>query len=132
MPMNIGALRKGRQEFDMDLGGETLHVVFSLDEYTAELEDELLSESQKSIEGSPLYAGLLIPVLSRLVLEWDLVDDEQGSFTGTPGAPIPPTEANLRKIPSMFLIEVLQAIRTNAKPSSEEGKTSPGGSFSAT
>jgi hypothetical protein len=105
--MKLSTVKSERKKLTIpmeDLGD--LHLTYIPGMLTPEIEDEL----QESFEhpGSGRFATDFI---SRLVEEWDLLDDDD--------VPIPLTIEGLRPVPIPFLGDVLAAIREDMNPGEE-------------
>jgi len=107
--MQLSQLRNKRVDLAIDIAGDTLNVVYDPNFITPEVEDEIRSATT-SDEMCVLLSGMLV--------EWDLIDDETGE-------PVPLEVDAMRVLPSVFLAKVLVEINTDTPDEvAEQGKAS--------
>lgn len=107
--MKLSTVKSERKKltanFD-DLGD--LHITYVPGMLTPEVEDEL----QEALE-QPGSGKFVCEFASRLIEEWDLLDDDD--------VPIPLTAEGLKQVPIPFMGDVLAKIREDMNPGEENG-----------
>lgn len=115
MPIRLSELTSDERTIAVEIGEELLTVTYRPGGYTPEVEDAMRSQNEKNRPGNGLAAAL-----SRLVMEWDLTEDN--------GEAVEISLERLRKLPVEFLTRVTNAITTDMRPRRDERKNSEGGS----
>ena len=117
---------------DKDTPDEGINVTYNPQRYTVALEDKLEEIAGRSFQ-SVSYILMLTgwhpgdkgfeeddEEVDGLLVEWDLMDGDQ---------PVPIRADSLKQLPLEFVSALLEAIKADNNPSSEEGKRSGGGSL---
>lgn len=116
MGMRLSEAAKLRAKVEVDFPGTTdkLTVWHNPSVYTAVFEANLRQE----MEDTEVQGNILCGMLDKMLLEWDLVDDE-GFILGEDGKGnvVPITIDNLRKVPMSILTAVSQACQASHQPS---------------
>lgn len=84
---------------DIEYAGQVVHIQYKPSAITPDVVDEW-----RENEGD---RDTLIPALLDAVQSWDIVDEVEGDDGKTVEAPMPITEANLRRFPVEFLNAML-------------------------
>lgn len=108
MPIKLSHLASDRRTCTITVGDETVTVTYRPGGVTPELEDELRDCAADQRGGAALVA-----LLSHCLVEWDVLDDD--------GRPLAPTPKNLRRLPTVFLGQVAQAITDDLRPNPPSG-----------
>lgn len=114
MPIRLSDLSTNRRTVRLDVGDETVAVTYDSGRFTPELEDEIRELTADERNGAAIVA-----LLSRCVLDWDILDDS--------GKPLKPTKDNLRRLPLAFLAKLASAIAEDVRPDPTKGGSSGGG-----
>jgi hypothetical protein len=107
----ISALLAERRTIEIDIAGEPLAVTLSPRGYTPRVEAKL-----KAAEGSPWLSDGVVDLLSSILVDWDMTDDD--------GKPFPPTRENLEALPTVLLLAVMAGIKAGSRPNPPSGETS--------
>lgn len=118
MGFKFSEIASRRVPFSVTIGDGTLTGFYNAAAFTSRLE--------MAAKAPDADTSLLARMLSMLIVEWDLVDDE-GRF-GEPGGPYPTTEEALLDVPLEFLGQVMSGINEAIRPNPTTPATS--GSFS--
>ncbi|HXF08989.1 MAG TPA: hypothetical protein VNK45_10800 [Candidatus Acidoferrales bacterium] len=113
MPVKLSQLTADRRACRLAVGDDTLTITYRPSGITPELEDQLREYTTDQRGGAAL-----VTLLAHCLIEWDLLDDR--------GKPISPTAEHLRRLPTVFLGRVMQAIMEDLRPNSPNA-----GSFAA-
>jgi len=116
MPVRVGNLVRDRRTVTMPIGDESLTITYQPSGITPDTEDKL-REYAADQRGGAMLVALLVDCL----VEWDLLDDR--------GKPLPITADSLRKLPTIFLAQVAQAITEDMRPNLPSAGTSGAGSL---
>lgn len=103
MPVRIANLNADTATATLQVGDETLNIVYRPGGLTPEVEDQIHALAQEQ-RGS----ASLVVLLRDILISWDLL--------GNDGQPLPTDEATLRTLPSLFLGQVAQAISESMSP----------------
>lgn len=103
MPVTLRHLAADRRTCRLAVGDDTLTITYRPSGITPELEDQLREYTADQRGGAALVA-----LLEHCLIEWDLLDDR--------GKPIPPMAENLRRLPTVFLGQVVQALMEDLRP----------------
>ena len=109
--MKIGNLVRDRKTVTVAVGNGTVQVTFRPGGITPETEDRLREMIAEQRVGASFVA-----LLSGIIVEWDLQDDD--------GKPYPTDAESLRRLPTMFLYSVAQAVSAEMVPNAPSGGTS--------
>lgn len=101
--MRVGQLVKDVRTVEIPIDGEPLSVTYRPSAITPATESAMMDE----VDGSRAGSGLC-KLLSKVLVGWDLVGDDD--------KPYPTTEAALRKLPIAFLGLVVQGITGDMRP----------------
>jgi hypothetical protein len=74
------------------------------------LEEEKLAEARKAGETT----DALVELMARLMVEWDVTDDD--------GAPLPITPETLMPFPSALLLRIMSAVQEDMLPNAGRGR----------
>lgn len=99
MGITVAAMNADTKSVEVTFGGETAAVVVRPSALTPELESNVAE-----LAGS---AGF-VELIAELVVSWEVI--------GENGAPLEPTVENLRKLPALFLVEVVRQITAALTP----------------
>jgi hypothetical protein len=99
MGITVAAMHADTKSVEVTFGGETAVVIVRPSKLTPELESNV-SELAGSAGFVELLAGLLV--------SWEVIGED--------GAPIEPTAENLRKLPALFLVEVVKQVTAALTP----------------
>jgi hypothetical protein len=116
MPITLTALRNDRRETAVEYEGESAQIVYRPSAYTPETEDGL----RGAVESGRPARGLAT-VLSQVLLEWEVVDDD--------GNLLPVTLELMMQMPNAFLVAISNAVSKDMGVASEDRKNSGGGSL---
>ncbi len=112
--MRIGNLVRDRKTVTVQVGDGTVQVTFRPSGITPEIEDRLRDMIAEQRVGASFVA-----LLSGILVEWDLQDDE--------GRPYPMDAESLRRLPTVFLYAVAQAVSAEMVPNPPSGGSSAAG-----
>jgi len=102
MAIRLSDLTKETRKISVNIGAsEPLEIEYRARAYTAELEDNLTGAQEHP-------AATLAQILQRLVVSWNLVDDND--------RPYPLDETHLGKLPVQVMIAIFQAIAEDMRP----------------
>lgn len=102
MPITLSELTKKTRKITVDIGAnEPLEVEYRIQAYTPEIESVVLSVGERP-------AMALAEVLKRLVVSWNLVDDN--------GKMYPLDDEHLNKMPLQIMMAIFQAIAEDMRP----------------
>lgn len=114
--MRLSHVLADERNVTIEIDGEKLAVTYRPSSFTPEVEDAFLSTMDNRRSGNAMAQ-----VLAGMLVGWDL-QDEQGSV-------YPTTEAELRKLPMLFLGQVVEAIMEDIRPNARKRSSSNGGSL---
>ena len=103
MPVRISNLVRDRRTVTIPIDDDVVTITYRPGGFTPETEDRLRQYADDQRGGAALVA-----LLADCLIEWDLVDDD--------GRPLKPTAENLRRLPTVFLSQVAQAIAEDMRP----------------
>lgn len=115
--MRLSQLQEDSCPLAIEMGDDSLNIVYLPSGYTPELEDKFMASSEKNRAG-----GSLAEFLSGMLVKWDLQDDEGN---------VHPTDMDsLRHLPVKFLNSIVEAISEDMNPQKKtKGKNSAGTSL---
>lgn len=116
--MRISDLTRDRRTVAVQIGDGVVNVTYRPGGITPESEDRLREMISEQRVGASLVA-----LLSGVLLDWDLTDDD--------GVPYPTTPEALSKLPTLALMAVAQAISESIRPNPPSGEISAAGSLQA-
>lgn len=115
MPIRLNDLVRDRREFEFEFNGETMQVVYQPSAYTPAAEDDM----QSALESGRPANGLAM-ILSRTILEWELMDEEKA---------LPVSVEVMVKLPNEFLVRLSNAIVADQQEAQDTLKNSGAGSL---
>jgi hypothetical protein len=102
MSIKLSDLTKETSKLSIDLGAsEPLEIEYHTRAYTPELEESIVGAQERP-------AAALAQILQRLVVAWNLVDDNN--------QPYPLDEEHLGKLPVQVMISIFQNIAEDMRP----------------
>lgn len=102
MPITLSELTRKTRKITVDIGAsEPLEVEYRIQAYTPEVESVILNVGERP-------AMALAEVLKRLVVSWNLVDDN--------GEMYPLDNDHLHKMPLQIMMSIFQAIAEDMRP----------------
>jgi len=110
----LSHLAQDRRTIKIDIGGETITATYRPSGLTPALEDQVRELIQNQ-RGGPA----LVSILAECIVEWDILDDKD--------KPIPPTEANIARMPTIILIRIVMALMEDLNPNLMSGGDSAAG-----
>lgn len=118
MALRVGSLSANTATVSIEVGDETLNVVYKPSGLTPETEDALyeLADAQRG-------GATLIAFLQDMLVSWDLLGEDD--------KPLPVNEATLRSLPVLFLSQIVEAISNDMRPNLPSGEDSDAGSLRA-
>ncbi|MBX6770884.1 MAG: hypothetical protein IRY83_04110 [Chloroflexi bacterium] len=115
MPVRLSHLAQDRRTCTLRVGDETVTITYRPGGVTPELEDQLREYTADQRGGAAMVA-----LLAHCLVEWDVLDED--------GEPLAPTAENLRRLPTVFLVRVAQAITDDLRPNLQSAGASGAGS----
>jgi hypothetical protein len=104
---------------------EFLHITYNPSVLTLEMY-ERIREAAEDPAAQDVEAVKLTVV--PMLVAWDLLDDDEGSWTGTPNSPVPCEEKYIYKVPLDMLGLILNALYSELVPNPQTPATSDDGS----
>lgn len=117
--MKIGALKGGVRPLDVEFPGmegledEKLHIEYRPGELTLEIADDMRAAAANNLE-----ADAICLVLEKVLVSWDLEDDD---------GPLAVTKEGIKKIPLPALGAIFLAMMEDIRPNPQTGVDSNGG-----
>jgi len=103
MPVRVSNLVRDRRMIRIPVGEDVIQITYRPGGFTAETEERLREYAADQRGGAALVA-----LLADCLIEWDLLDDD--------GKNLAPTAENLRRLPTVFLSQVAQAVADDMRP----------------
>lgn len=107
--MKLSQLRANVRRIVVDYYGDTVDIAYRPAEMTPETEDAL-REAREANRVTDALVGLI----TRAVIEWDVIGDDD--------KPLPITPENVRPLPSAFLLHLMAAIQEDMVPNAMRGR----------
>ena len=102
MAIRLSDLTKETRKVSVNVGAsEPLEIEYRTRAYTPELEESIIGAQERP-------AAALAQVLGKLIVAWNLVDDD--------GKPYPLDDAHFDKLPVQVMIAIFQAIAEDMRP----------------
>jgi hypothetical protein len=115
--VEVATLGKQRKELFVPFGDadDGVNLVYNPKAYTLDVEDRLNQLAERTLQSEAMAI-----TLETMVVEWDITDE---------GKPVPVTVEGMKqaRLPVVVMGELLQAIRKDTNPTTDEGKGSGGG-----
>lgn len=112
MPISLSRMQSNTQTISIPYFEDTVSITYKPSEMTPVVEAQIREASNAGDE------KVMLEVLSRLVVSWDVLDEKE--------KPIPVTAKTMATMPSAFLTAIFTGIRDDMVPKAKTGRSSFG------